>query len=66
MNTKSWQERLGVYLVLGIEDIGDKSALEVVRMAIAGGVDVVQLREKKAPLRDVIEVGRQMRTVPRA
>jgi thiamine-phosphate pyrophosphorylase len=65
MNTKAWQERLGVYLVLGTQDIGDKSALEIVRMAIAGGVDVVQLREKKAPLRDVIEVGRQMRELCR-
>ncbi|MED0678305.1 thiamine phosphate synthase [Aneurinibacillus thermoaerophilus] len=65
MNPEAWQERLGVYLVLGIDNAGGCSALETVRLAIEGGVDVVQLREKKAPLRRVLEVGRKMRELCR-
>src|SRR5262245_52111630 len=43
------RERLGIPL------------LEAVRAAIAGGVDAVQLREKGAPDREVLEIGRALR-----
>ncbi|MFT9846128.1 thiamine phosphate synthase [Aneurinibacillus sp. REN35] len=65
MGEQAWKEKLGVYLVLGIEDAGGFSALEIVRLAIAGGVQAVQLREKRASLRRVLEIGKEMRQVCR-
>jgi len=65
MNNQTWKEKLGVYLVIGIEDAGGRTALETVRLAIAGGADAVQLREKHAPLSRVLEVGREMRALCR-
>lgn len=65
MDKQAWKEQLGVYLVLGIEEAGGLSALETVRRAIAGGVQAVQLREKHAPLRRVLEIGGAMRQLCR-
>lgn len=65
MDKQAWKEKLGVYLVLGIEDAGGFSALEIVRLAIAGGVQAVQLREKRASLRRVLEIGKELRQICR-
>lgn len=65
MTVQNWNKRLGVYLVMGIGDVNGQSALAIARAAIAGGVDVIQLREKKAPLRDIIETGRKLRELCR-
>ncbi|WP_394351042.1 thiamine phosphate synthase [Halosegnis rubeus] len=42
------------------------STLETVEAAIAGGVDVVQLREKATSVRERYDLGRQLREVTRA
>ncbi|BAU27978.1 thiamine-phosphate diphosphorylase [Aneurinibacillus soli] len=60
MTIQNWDKRLGVYLVMDIGDVNGQSALAIAQAAIAGGVDVIQLREKKAPLHDVIETGRKL------
>lgn len=43
---------LSLYLVAGADDVGDRRLETVVQAAVAGGVTLVQLREKTAP-RDV-------------
>jgi thiamine-phosphate pyrophosphorylase len=65
MNNQTWKERLSVYLVIGTGEMGGRSALETVRLAIEGGASVVQLREKHAPLSEVLEVGNRMRELCR-
>lgn len=55
-----------LYLVLGLEGHGNRSALDIVREAIEGGVTIVQLREKNAPLRYVLEQGKQLRELCRS
>jgi thiamine-phosphate pyrophosphorylase len=54
-------DRLGVYLVMGIDRINGLSPLDIASKAIAGGVDVIQLREKRKPLKEILEVGRELR-----
>lgn len=61
MTNNELQNRLGVYLVMGIETVNGLPPLDIARKAIAGGVDVIQLREKKRSLKDILEVGRQLR-----
>lgn len=63
MNREQLANRLGVYLVMGIEPVNGVAALEIARQAIAGGVDVIQLREKHRPLKEVLEVGRKLQTL---
>ncbi|MFN2226536.1 MAG: thiamine phosphate synthase [Anaerolineae bacterium] len=45
---------------------GSRSILEVVRAAIRGGATVVQLREKEATTRQMIELGRALHEITRA
>ncbi|WP_235941692.1 thiamine phosphate synthase [Paenibacillus puerhi] len=52
---------LSLYLVMDIASHEEKSALEIAKAAIAGGVTMLQLREKTAPLRQVLEVGGAIR-----
>ncbi len=42
---------LGLYLVIGTGDTGGRPLTEIVAAAVAGGVDLVQLREKHADTR---------------
>lgn len=63
MDREQLAQRLGVYLVMGIEPVNGVSAIELARQAIAGGVDVIQLREKHRPLKEILEVGRKLKTV---
>ena len=55
-----------VYLVTDGGLSGDRSTAEVVRRAIDGGVDVVQLREKGATARHRYELGLELRELTRA
>jgi thiamine-phosphate pyrophosphorylase len=54
-----------VYLVTQETLSGDRTTPEVVRAAIDGGVDVVQLREKDASARERYEMGQEVRAVTR-
>lgn len=49
------------YLVTQTDLSGDRSTVDVVRAAIAGGVDAVQLREKHASARERYELARKLR-----
>ncbi|MEK8129877.1 thiamine phosphate synthase [Paenibacillus filicis] len=52
---------LSLYLVMDIASYGERTALQIARAALDGGVTMLQLREKKAPLREVLETGRAIR-----
>ena len=47
-----------LYLIITEERGRDRSALEIARAAIAGGVDVIQMREKNRSREDLIGLGR--------
>ncbi|MCZ8520254.1 MULTISPECIES: thiamine phosphate synthase [Paenibacillus] len=66
MYQSTLNETLAVYLVTGTEGYGGRSAAEIVREALSGGVTLVQLREKTAPLRDVLPAGREIRSLCRS
>lgn len=51
----------GTYLVTQPSDSHERSTVEVVDAAIAGGVDIVQLREKHRSVRDRLAVGEEVR-----
>ncbi|TVY06759.1 thiamine phosphate synthase [Paenibacillus cremeus] len=59
------RDRLPVYLVTDLSDYEGRSALEIVREALEGGVTIVQLREKKAQLRQVLQEGAAIRQLCR-
>lgn len=50
----------GVYLVTDRDLCLGRPLLEVAARAVAGGVSVVQLREKHAPTREFVELGRAL------
>ena len=50
-----------VYLITDRRSAGARSLPDIVRAAIAGGVTAVQLREKEASTREMIEMGRVLR-----
>lgn len=52
---------LPVYLVMGLDNYGNRTALDIAREALEGGVTLFQLREKKAPLKQVLEQGALLR-----
>jgi len=54
-----------VYLVTQESLSGDRTTPAVVEAAIAGGVDVVQLREKDVSARERYEMGREVRELTR-
>lgn len=51
---------LGLYLVVGRGDCAGRPLLEVVEAAVAGGVTLVQLREKQVPSEEVATVAREL------
>ncbi|QLG50011.1 thiamine phosphate synthase [Natrinema halophilum] len=57
MNPSSWR----TYLVTQASLSGDRSTPEIVRKAIDGGVDAVQLREKDSSARSRYELGHELR-----
>ncbi len=60
-NIEDWR----LYLVTDVKLSGGRSHEEITRLAIAGGVDVIQLRDKTASSRELFEVGMIMRRLTR-
>ena len=56
---------LDTYLVTGEALSAGRSTVEIVEAAIAGGVDVVQLRDKDRTVRERYETGRKLRELTR-
>lgn len=55
-----------LYVITDREVAGRRPLTEVVRAAVAGGATVVQLREKKATTREMIELGQALHEITRA
>lgn len=51
----------GTYLVTQSNHANGRSTVDVVGAALAGGIDVVQLREKHATARERLAIGRELR-----
>lgn len=64
-NRERLSRDLQVYLVMGLEECGGRTALQIAREAIAGGATMIQLREKNAPLKQVLEQGAELRELCR-
>ncbi|MDB2280376.1 thiamine phosphate synthase [Halorubrum ezzemoulense] len=62
MNITKWQ----IYLVTAVSRSAGRSTPEVVAAALAGGVDVVQLRDKAATDRERYETGLRLRELTAA
>lgn len=56
---------LRLYLVTDEHLSRGRSTVEIVRAAIRGGVDVVQLRGKDLPIREQMAIGRALRAITR-
>lgn len=52
---------LSVYLVLDRDLCGERGMVETARLAVAGGVTLVQLRDKQADTETMIRVGRELK-----
>lgn len=59
------RQHLPLYLVMDLSGSHGRSALEIAREALAGGVTLVQLREKQAPIPLVLEQGKLLRALCR-
>jgi thiamine-phosphate diphosphorylase len=57
--------RLGLYLVTDERLSRGRDTAEIVRAAIRGGIDVVQLRGKDLPAREQLAIGRALRAITR-
>ncbi len=58
--------RLDVYVITDATLSRGRSHVQVATEAVRGGADVIQLREKHASTRELIEIGRALREVTRA
>jgi thiamine-phosphate pyrophosphorylase len=54
-----------LYVITGREAAGDRPLAEVVQAAIAGGATIVQLREKSATTREIIQLGQVLHRITR-
>jgi thiamine-phosphate pyrophosphorylase len=52
---------LSVYLVMGIHGIHGQSAIQIAELALKGGVTMLQLREKNADIREILEAGKALK-----
>src|SRR3954470_21250469 len=57
--------KLGLYLVTDERLSRGRPTAEIVRSAIRGGVDAVQLRGKDLPMREQVALGRALRAITR-
>lgn len=62
-NGRPLREWLKLYLVMDMQSYEGRTAEEIAREAIAGGVTMIQWREKSQPLRDVLDVSRRVRAL---
>ena len=51
----------GLYVITDADVSGERLHAEAVRLALEGGATVIQYRDKRAPVRRMLEVGRQLR-----
>lgn len=58
--------RAGIYLVTSAEVSAGRSTLAIVRAALAGGIRLIQLREKSMPLPALFKLALQVRRLTRA
>lgn len=65
MDQTEIRKLLRLYLVMGLDLAEGKTPLEIAAAAINGGVTVIQLREKHAPLKDVLKGGAELRALCR-
>ncbi|GAB2692674.1 thiamine phosphate synthase [Paenibacillus thermoaerophilus] len=65
MSRKWTRSSLQVYLVMGARPRGERSAAQVLRSAILGGVTCFQFREKELPVPQQLAIGRELRAVCR-
>ncbi|MDP3804085.1 MAG: thiamine phosphate synthase [Candidatus Omnitrophota bacterium] len=49
-----------LYLIISEEFGKERSALEIAKLAIAGGVDIIQMREKNKPANELLKLGRDL------
>lgn len=54
---------LSVYVITDRRAAGDRPLLDVMRAAIRGGATIVQLREKEASTREMVELGRMLHEI---
>ena len=54
---------LTLYFVVGASDTGGRDLAEVVGAAVAGGATMIQLRDKEAPLEQLVETARSLTAV---
>lgn len=64
-NGRPLREWLKLYLVMDMQSYEGRTAEEIAREAIAGGVTMIQWREKSQPLRDVLDVSWRVRALCR-
>lgn len=57
--------KLGLYLVTDERLSRGRATAEIVRAAIRGGIDAVQLRGKDLPAREQLAIGRELRAITR-
>lgn len=57
--------KLGLYLVTDERLSRGRATAGIVRAAIRGGIDVVQLRGKELPAREQLAIGRELRAITR-
>ncbi len=55
-----------VYVITDRRAAGDRPLTDVIREALAGGATVVQLREKAATTREIVQLARTLHTITRA
>ncbi|MCS6841258.1 MAG: thiamine phosphate synthase, partial [Roseiflexus sp.] len=55
-----------VYVITDRRTAGERSLIEIVRAALRGGANVVQLRDKDVPARDMIALGKALLPLTRA
>lgn len=60
------RRQLQLYLVMDLESYNGRTAIQIAGEAIAGGVTMIQLREKTRPLREVMPLAGQLRELCRA
>lgn len=56
-------QAVGLYLVTSQALSAGRSTVEIVRAALAGGVKLIQLREKDMPLREYVELAEKIRAM---
>ncbi|MDU5534586.1 MAG: thiamine phosphate synthase, partial [Anaerococcus sp.] len=52
---------LSLYLVTNRDKLTDEEFFKTVEESLKGGVSLVQLREKTAPVREVIEIAKKLK-----